>query len=70
MLFCQAGQRFIVTQAGTGKRHTLAHVGGGTWALGSITLCTGQTYFTIPYSTLQAGAALQGITIKPVAGGY
>lgn len=69
MLFCQAGQRFIVTQAGTGKRHTLAHVGGGTWALGSVTLCTVQTCFTVPYSTLQAGAALQGITIKPVAGG-
>ena len=69
MVICQAGQRFIIIQAGTGKRHTLAHVGHGTWALGSVTLCTGQSYFTVPYSTLQAGAARQGFTIKPVAGG-
>jgi hypothetical protein len=69
VLFCQSGQRFIILQAGTGKRHTLTHVGHGTWVLGSITLCTGQAFYTIPYSTLQAGAALQGITIKPVSGG-
>jgi len=69
MLFCQAGQRFVVIQAGTGKRHTLTHIGAGLWALGSVTLCTGQTRFTVPYCTLQAGATLQGLTIKPVAGG-